>query len=97
MLATEVNAGGMDALRGVADELKLKLGSAVLVLGSVEGDKVNLVVAVTADLVQQGLHAGKLIKEIAAICGGGGGGKPPSKLSEALAVAERLVLAQLGK
>ncbi|WP_115991300.1 alanine--tRNA ligase [Cohnella lupini] len=106
LLATEVNAGGMDALRGVADELKLKLSSAVLVLGSIEGDKVNLVVAVTSDLVRQGLHAGKLIKEIAAVCGGGGGGKPelaqaggkdPSKLTDALALAEGLVLAQLGK
>ncbi|TFE31867.1 alanine--tRNA ligase [Cohnella luojiensis] len=104
LLATQVNVGGMDALRGVADELKLKLGSAVLVLGSVSDDKVNLVVAVTPDLVQKGLHAGKLIKDIAAITGGGGGGKPelaqaggkdPSKLSDALAAAEKLVLAQL--
>jgi alanyl-tRNA synthetase len=104
LLAAQVNAGGMDALRGVADELKLKLGSAVLVLGSVSDDKVNLVVAVTPDLLASGLHAGKLIKEIAAICGGGGGGKPelaqaggkdPSKLTEALAAAEQLVLAQV--
>jgi alanyl-tRNA synthetase len=103
LLAAQVNAGGMDALRGVADELKLKLGSAVLVLGSISDDKVNLVVAVTPDLLASGLHAGKLIKEIAAICGGGGGGKPelaqaggkdPSKLTEALAAAEGLVLAQ---
>jgi len=104
MLAAQVNAGGMDALRGVADELKLKLGSAVLVLGSAADDKVNFVVAVTPDLVKQGLHAGKLIKDVAAICGGGGGGKPelaqaggkdPSKLSEALAAAERFVSAQI--
>ncbi|TVY00714.1 alanine--tRNA ligase [Cohnella terricola] len=104
LLAAQVNAGGMDALRGVADELKLKLGSAVLVLGSAADDKVNFVVAVTPDLVKQGLHAGKLIKDVAAICGGGGGGKPelaqaggkdPSKLSEALAAAERFVSAQI--
>lgn len=103
LLAAQVNAGGMDALRGVADELKAKLGSAVLALGAVDGDKVNLIVAVTPDLVGQGLHAGKLVKELAAICGGGGGGKPelaqaggkdPSKLGEALAAAERFVLEQ---
>ncbi len=103
LLAAQVNAGGMDALRGVADELKLKLGSAVLVLGAAEGEKVNLVVAVTPDLVKQGFHAGKLIKDIAAICGGGGGGKPelaqaggkdPSKLAEALKAAESLVLSR---
>ncbi|WP_123043541.1 alanine--tRNA ligase [Cohnella candidum] len=106
LLAARVNAAGMDALRNVADELKAKLGSAVLALGSVDGDKVNLVAAVTPDLTAQGLHAGKLVKEISAICGGGGGGKPelaqaggkdPAKLGEALEAAERLVLAQLGK
>ncbi|WP_304518341.1 alanine--tRNA ligase [Cohnella sp. REN36] len=103
LLAAQVNAGGMDALRGVADELKAKLGSAVLVLGAIADDKVNLVVSVSPDLVKMGLHAGKLIKELAAICGGGGGGKPelaqaggkdPSKLGEALRAAEDLVLAQ---
>jgi alanyl-tRNA synthetase len=100
LLATQVNAGSMDTLRGVADELKAKLGSAVLVLGAVADDKVNFVVSVSPDLVAQGFHAGKLIKEIAAICGGGGGGKPelaqaggkdPSKLAEALQLAQQLV------
>ncbi len=104
LLAAQVNAGGMDALRGVADELKTKLESAVLVLGAVDGEKVNLIVAVTPDLVKRGLHAGKLIKDIAAICGGGGGGKPelaqaggkePAKLAEALKAAESLVSAQI--
>ncbi|WP_373231787.1 alanine--tRNA ligase [Cohnella sp.] len=106
LLAAQVNAGSMDTLRGVADELKAKLGSAVLVLGAVADDKVNLVVAVTPNLIAEGLHAGKLIKEIAAICGGGGGGKPelaqaggkdPSKLAEALQAAEQLVLAQASR
>jgi alanyl-tRNA synthetase len=103
LLAAQVNAGGMDVLRGVADELKAKLGSAVLVLGAITDDKVNLVVAVSPNLVAQGFHAGKLIKDIAAMCGGSGGGKPelaqaggkdPSKLSEALQYAEQLVLNQ---
>ncbi len=103
LLAASVAAGSMDALRGIADELKGKLGSAVLVLGAVEGEKVNLVVSVSQELVKQGFHAGKLIKEIAAVCGGGGGGRPdmaqaggkdPSKLNEALQLAEELVLTQ---
>ncbi|MBN2983198.1 alanine--tRNA ligase [Cohnella algarum] len=105
LVAAQVNAeGGMDAIRGIADELKAKLGSAVVVLGAADGDKVQLVVAATADLTAKGVHAGKLIKELAAICGGGGGGKPelaqaggkdPSKLGEALAAAERLLQAQV--
>ena len=101
LLAAEVAAGGMDALRGIVDEVKAKLGSAVIVLGAASEGKANLVVAVTPDLVQKGFHAGKLIKEIAAVVGGGGGGRPdmaqaggkePAKLGEALALAEKLVL-----
>ncbi|OPA80417.1 alanine--tRNA ligase [Paenibacillus selenitireducens] len=103
LLAAKVNANGMDALRGVADELKAKFESAILVLGAVAEDKVNLVVSVSPDLVKRGYHAGKLIKEIAAICGGGGGGRPdmaqaggkdPSKLEEALTFATELVTKQ---
>ncbi|AJY76113.1 alanine--tRNA ligase [Paenibacillus beijingensis] len=103
VLAARVNAPNMDALRGIADELKAKLGSAVIVLGAAADDKVNLVAAVSPDLVKKGFHAGKLIKEAAARCGGGGGGRPDmaqaggkdaSKLDEALALAEELVLSQ---
>lgn len=104
VLAAKVSASGMDALRGISDELKGKLTSAVIVLGAAaEEGKVNFVVTVSPDLVQQGFHAGKLIKEIAAVCGGGGGGRPdmaqaggkdPSKLDDALRLAEELVLAK---
>jgi alanyl-tRNA synthetase len=103
LLAAQVGAGDMDSLRNMVDSLKVKLGSAVIVLGSVQEDKVNLVAAVTPDLVSKGFHAGKLVKEAAARCGGGGGGRPdmaqaggkdPSKLSEALALVEDLVSKQ---
>lgn len=102
LLAAEVQAGSMDALRTVADELKSKVTDAVIVLGAVMGDKVNFVVAVPQELTQKGLHAGKLVKEIAAVCGGGGGGRPDmaqaggkdaSKLKQALKRAEELVTA----
>lgn len=104
LLAAEVNAGGMDALRTVADELKGKIDSAILVLGAAQEDKVNFVVSVSPELVSKGFHAGKLIKEIAAVCGGGGGGRPdmaqaggkdPSKLGEALKLSEQLVRRQI--
>lgn len=102
LLAVSVQAGNIDALRSTADELKSKLPDAVLVLGAVMDDKVNFVVAVPQDLVKKGFHAGKLVKEIAAVCGGGGGGRPDmaqaggkdaSKLGEALKKAEELVAA----
>ncbi|MFE6798784.1 alanine--tRNA ligase [Paenibacillus chitinolyticus] len=104
VLAAQVSASDMDSLRGIVDEMKAKLGSAVIVLGAVAGDKVNLVAAVTPDLIAKGLHAGKLIKETAAKCGGGGGGRPdmaqaggkdPSKLQEALDGVEALVTGQI--
>ncbi|NBD25967.1 alanine--tRNA ligase [Paenibacillus glycinis] len=103
LLAAEVNAPSMDALRGIVDELKTKLTSSVIVLGAVAEDKVNLIAAVSPDLVKQGFNAGKIVKEAAAACGGGGGGRPdmaqaggkdPSKLAAALQIAEELVLAQ---
>ncbi|MDO9464349.1 MAG: alanine--tRNA ligase [bacterium] len=85
---------GHEALRDIADVLKTKLGSsAVVVLGSVKKNKVCLVTAVTSDLVSKGLHAGRIIKEIAQITGGSGGGRPDmaqaggkdvSKLDQAL-------------
>lgn len=103
VLAARVSAVDMDNLRGMVDELKNKLGSAVIVLGAVDGDKVNLVAGVTKDLMDQGIHAGKIIKEVATRCGGGGGGRPdmaqaggkdPSKLQEALDAVVELVKSQ---
>jgi len=73
-----------------------------MVLGSVVDDKPQLVVAVTDDLTKKGLHAGNLIKQIAAVVGGGGGGRPTmaqaggkdaAKLGEALDTARQLISA----
>ncbi len=76
VLAAKVQASDMNNLRNMADDLKQKLGSAVVLLGSAHEGKVNLIAAVTKDLVEKGFHAGKLVKEVAARCGGGGGGRP---------------------
>lgn len=100
LLAARVQAGDMNNLRNMADDLKQKLGSAVILLGTTDGSKVNLIAAVTDDLIKKGYQAGKLIKEAASICGGGGGGRPdmaqaggkdPSKLDNALQFAEEWV------
>ena len=100
VLSAKVQAQDMNNLRNMADDLKQKLGSSVIVLGSVQGDKVNLIAAVTKDLVDEGYHAGKIIKEVATRCGGGGGGRPdmaqaggknPNELDAALAAVKELV------
>jgi alanyl-tRNA synthetase len=94
-----------DALRGVADSLKAKIKSGVVILASSAsaGDgKVQIVVAVTPDLTQK-IKAGQIVKEIAPIVGGGGGGRPdfaeaggkqPEKIDEMLD-ASKSVIAKL--
>ena len=70
-------ADGMDqaALRTLGDQLRDKLKSGVVALGSAIDGKVTLIVIVTKDLVPK-LKAGELIKEMAAEVGGTGGGRP---------------------
>jgi alanyl-tRNA synthetase len=63
------------AMRQLADTLRQKLGSGVVVLGTTEDGKVALISAVTRDL-QPKLHAGNIIREIARLVGGSGGGRP---------------------
>ncbi|MCJ2147491.1 alanine--tRNA ligase [Bacillus sp. B19-2] len=100
LLAEKVNAKDMNHLRTMVDDLKAKLGSAVIVLGAVQNEKVNISAGVTKDLIERGFHAGKLVKQVAEACGGGGGGRPdmaqaggkqPERLAEALASAEEWV------
>ncbi|MFK3958308.1 alanine--tRNA ligase [Guptibacillus hwajinpoensis] len=84
----------MNNLRSIVDDLKAQIGSVIVVLGSGADGKVQLAAGITDDLVKEGYHAGKLIKELATRCGGGGGGRPdmaqaggknPEKLDDALA------------
>ncbi|TKH14388.1 alanine--tRNA ligase [Bacillus wiedmannii] len=100
VLAAKVNVADMNNLRTMMDDLKNKLESAVVVLASVNDDKVNILAGVTKDLISQGYHAGKLVKEVASRCGGGGGGRPdmaqaggknPAQVEEALAFVQEYV------
>ena len=100
LLVSNVGDASAELLRAVVDALKPKLTSAVVVLGGAAEGKVSLICYVTPDLVKQGSHAGKIVGELAKICGGGGGGKPdlaqaggkrPEKLAEALATVPRIV------
>ena len=65
-----------DALRDIAEALRSKISSGVVVLASSYGDKVSLVAMATKDAVSKGAHCGNIIKKAAAIVGGGGGGRP---------------------
>jgi alanyl-tRNA synthetase len=74
VLAARVDGADPKALREVADQLRDKLGSAVIVLGGVEGAKIALVAMVTPDLTGR-FNAGKILGEVAREVGGKGGGR----------------------
>ncbi len=76
VLATKVLDVDMNGLRNLGDQLKDKLGDGVIVIASVQDDKVNLMATVTEEAQKKGAHAGNLIKAIASLVGGGGGGRP---------------------
>lgn len=75
VLATQVEGVDAKGLRDMLDQLKNKLGSGVVVLAAVEGDKVSLVAGVTKDLTAK-VKAGDLVRNLAAQLGGKGGGRP---------------------
>jgi alanyl-tRNA synthetase len=92
---------GLDktALRGVADSLKDRLKTGIVIVASEQDGKVSMVVSVTADLKGRA-PAGQIIKQIAPIVGGGGGGRPdfaeaggknPEKIDEMLEASAQTV------
>lgn len=93
----EIDTNG---LRETADRLKENRDDLALVLFAAADGKVSIVVSGGKDWLDQGFHAGKLIKEIAAVVGGGGGGKPNmaqaggkdvDKIDDAIAKAKALL------
>jgi alanyl-tRNA synthetase len=75
VVATEMEGADRKALMETADQLKNKLGDGVVVLASVDGDKVSLVAGVTQDLTGK-IKAGDLVNRVAQQVGGKGGGRP---------------------
>ena len=89
-----------DGARGLADTVKAKYADAVAVFAAVSDGKLNFVASAGSEAVKMGAHAGNILREISAICGGKGGGRPDSamsggrdidKVDEALAYAEELL------
>ena len=75
VLAARLDGVDPKSLRDTLDQLKNKLGSAVILLAAVNGDRVNLIAGVTKDLTNR-LRAGDLVKLAAQEVGGKGGGRP---------------------
>jgi alanyl-tRNA synthetase len=105
VVAARVDGADAKSLREAVDQLKGRLGSAVIVLGTATDDgKVTLVAGVTADLVGR-VKAGEIVGQVAAQVGGKGGGRPdfaqaggsrPEGLDDALGAVVGLVSSKLG-
>ncbi len=100
VLIARVPPARLEILREIADFLRDKLKSVLLVLGSVDENKPVFLTAVTSDLVEKGYDAGDIVEQVAAVTGGGGGGKASfgqgsgkfkDKLDEALRVAKDMI------
>jgi alanyl-tRNA synthetase len=99
VISSRVEVTDRVAMRQMVDNLRPRLNSGVIVLGSAADGKVSLIVAVTKDLTNR-LDAGKIIKEAVAMVGGKGGGRKdlaeaggnqPEKLNEALQAVPSIV------
>jgi alanyl-tRNA synthetase len=103
VLSARVESMDRAAMRQMVDNLRARLASGVIVLGTASDGKVSLIAAVTQDLTNR-LDAGKIVKAAAAIVDGSGGGrkdlaeaggKNPAKLDESLAAVPGIVEAML--
>ncbi|UMZ74008.1 alanine--tRNA ligase [Natranaerofaba carboxydovora] len=100
VLTHKVDDGDPESMRRIGDQIKNKLSSGVVVLGSSDNEKVQFISMVTKDLTDRGIHAGDIVKKVAEVTGGGGGGRPtmaqaggknPGKLNEALGIVPDLI------
>ncbi|QKT04732.1 alanine--tRNA ligase [Ectothiorhodospiraceae bacterium 2226] len=103
VLAAQLDGADAKTLRDTVDQLKNKLGSAVVLLAATQGEKVSLIAGVTKDLIGR-MPAGELVKAAAEHVGGKGGGRPdmaqagggrPDGVPAALQVAQEWVRARL--
>ena len=102
LIVSELEGVSADSLKNLASNITEKGDDYVVILGTpLSKDKVSLVCAISKPLItKDGLNAGKLVKDVATICGGGGGGRPelaqaggkqPEKLKEALTFGRQKV------
>jgi len=103
LLATKIDGADVKALRETMDQLKNKLGTAIILLSAVDGEKITLIAGVTKDMTDK-VRAGDLVKFVAEQVGGKGGGRPdmaqaggndPAALPAALASIEAWVTEKL--
>jgi alanyl-tRNA synthetase len=99
VLSAKVDGKDTKQMRDFVDQLKVRIGSGIVLLGSQSQNKVSLIMGVTSDLTNR-FNANDLIKKIAQKIGGTGGGRPdfaqaggtdPKRLDEALKAIDDLI------
>ena len=104
VLAVKLEGESPEIMRTLGDQIKERAPKMVAVLSVVTGEKVQLLCVCGKEALKAGAHAGKIIKEVAKMCGGGGGGRPdsasaggknPAKLEEALEAVNNIVAGML--
>ena len=103
-LVQKVSVSDVNALRTMGDQLRDKTGGVVVLASVFENGKIGILAMAHKDAVAKGIHCGKIVKEVATICGGGGGGRPDmaqaggkdaEKVDEALQAAWGVVEGQI--
>jgi alanyl-tRNA synthetase len=106
VIARNIDVPNRDVMLQTADRIRDRLGSGVIVLGATIDERPALLTMVTRDLIDRGLHAGRLVGRIAEVVGGRGGGRPDlaqgggadaSRLPEAMSRVSSFVSEQLSE
>jgi alanyl-tRNA synthetase len=104
IIAEKTEGLEIEDLRNLADELRTKIGSGILLLCGIANGSAQFIASASEDAVKAGVHCGQVVKAAAAVCGGGGGGQPHraqaggkdiSKADEALAKGLETIKGQI--
>lgn len=104
LIVARVDGVDQPGLRAMCDRIREHAPDLVGILAGTNDGRVSIAACAAKGALKKGVHAGKLIREVAAIAGGGGGGRPDSatagakdasKLDEALSAAEKIVESML--
>jgi len=104
LVVSKVPANSQDVLRDIADRVRNRLRPSLVVLAATIDGRPAFLAAASPELVERGVHAGNLIREVAKVAGGGGGGRPDiaqagakdaAQIDAALAEAQRRALEAL--
>ncbi len=81
LVTARFDGASADELRKMTDTVKAENADTVIILATVNGEKLTICTACGKIAIENGAHAGNIVREIAKLCGGNGGGKPDSAMA----------------